>query len=85
MNEMHNVPYAGNPLYQNKIAAVISQYFWLGMKKYIYKYIVSWMECQRVKVEHRHPKKLIQLFPILEWKWDVMTIDFINKFPNTWK
>ena len=41
MNEMHNVPYAGHPRYQNKIAAIISQYFWLGMKKDISKYIVS--------------------------------------------
>ena len=32
MNEMHNVPYAGNPRYQKTIAAVRIQHFWLRMK-----------------------------------------------------
>ena len=34
MNEMHNVPYVGNPIYQKIIAVVINKYVWLGLKKY---------------------------------------------------
>jgi hypothetical protein len=30
VKEMHNVPYAGNPIYHKIIAAVRSQYFWPG-------------------------------------------------------
>jgi hypothetical protein len=41
------------------------------------------MECQRVKVEHRHPVGFLQPFPIPEKKWEVVTIDFITKFPRT--
>jgi hypothetical protein len=41
------------------------------------------MECQRVKVEHRHPMGLLQPLPIPEKKWEVITIDFITKFPRT--
>jgi hypothetical protein len=33
LKEMQNVPYAGHPGYQKTIAVVISQYFWLRMKK----------------------------------------------------
>jgi hypothetical protein len=43
------------------------------------------MECQRVKAEHRHPTGLLQPLPILEWKWEVVTMDFITKFPRTSK
>jgi hypothetical protein len=32
-----------------------------------------------VKIEHRHPARLLQPFPIPEWKWEVVTIDFITK------
>ena len=41
------------------------------------------MKCQKVKVEHRHPAGLLHPFPIPEWKWDVVMMDFITKFPNT--
>jgi hypothetical protein len=33
LREMHNVPYVGNLGYQKTIAAVKSQYYWLGMNK----------------------------------------------------
>ena len=40
------------------------------------------MECQKVKVEHRHPMGLLQPLPTPKWKWDVVTIDFITKLPK---
>jgi hypothetical protein len=53
------------------------------MKKDVVDYIARCMECQRVKVEHRHPTGFLQPLPIPEWKWEVVTIDFITKFPRT--
>ena len=53
------------------------------MKKDVVDYIARFMECQRVKVEHRHPAGLLQPLPIPEWKWEVVTIDFITKFPRS--
>jgi hypothetical protein len=35
------------------------------------------------KAENRHPNGLIQPLPIPEWKWEVMTMDFITKLPKT--
>jgi hypothetical protein len=41
------------------------------------------MECQKVKTEHKHPKIFLQPLPIPKWKWDIITIYFITKFPRT--
>ena len=59
LKEMHDVPYAGHTGYQNKITAVRSHLFWLGMKKDVADYITRCMECQKVKAEHRHPTGLL--------------------------
>jgi hypothetical protein len=83
--EMHNVLYVGHPGYQKIIAAVKSQYFWPGMKKEVVDYIVGFLECQKVKDEHIHLAGLLQPLPILEWKWEVMTIYFITKLPRIMK
>jgi hypothetical protein len=85
LHEMHNVPYAGHPGYQKTVAVVKSHYFCPGMKKEIVEYIARCMECQKVKAEHRHPTGLLQSLPIPEWKWEVVTMDFITRLPRTGK
>jgi hypothetical protein len=55
------------------------------MKKEVANYIARCLECQKVKTEHKHPVGLLQPFPIPEWKWEVVTIDFITKLPRTVK
>jgi hypothetical protein len=40
------------------------------------------LECQKVKAKHRHPVGLLQPLPIPEWKWEVVTMDFITKLPK---
>jgi hypothetical protein len=55
------------------------------MKKEIVEYIAICMECQKVKAKHRHPTGLIQTLPIPEWKWEVVTMDFITRLPRTGK
>jgi hypothetical protein len=85
LHETHNVPYAGHPGYQKTMAAIKSHYFWLGMKKEISEYIARCMECQKVKVENRHPTGLLQPLTILEWKWEMVTMDFITGLPRMGK
>jgi hypothetical protein len=48
-------------------------------------FIARCLECQKFKDEHRHPAGLLQPFPIPEWKWEVVTMDFITKIPRTTK
>jgi hypothetical protein len=83
LKEMHNVPYVGHLGYQKIITDVRGQYFWPGMKKDVTNYLARCMECQKVKAKHRHPTGLLQPFPIPEWKWEVVTIDFITKLLRT--
>jgi hypothetical protein len=83
LKEMHNVPYDGHPGYQKIIVAFKSQYYWSSMKKDVADFIARCLECQKVKAEHRHLTSLLQLLPIPEWKWGVVTMDFITKLPRT--
>ena len=54
------------------------------MKKDVVDYIVRCMECQKVKVEHRHLVGFLQPLHVQEKKWEVaVTISFITKFPWT--
>ncbi|GJZ88833.1 putative reverse transcriptase domain-containing protein [Tanacetum coccineum] len=38
---------------------------------------------RHVKAEHQRPSGLLQQPEILKWKWDKITMDFINKLPKT--
>ena len=44
-------------------------------------YISKCMKCQQVKVEHQHPTGLLQPLEVPEWKWEVISMDFITAFP----
>ena len=43
------------------------------------------MKCQQVKVEHQHPAGLLQTLPVPEWKWEVISMDFITGLLMTWR
>jgi hypothetical protein len=83
LGEIHNEPYVGNLGYQKTIATIKNQYYWPGMKKEVVDFIARCLECQKVKPEHRHPTIFLQPLPISEWKWEVVTMDFISKMPRT--
>jgi hypothetical protein len=53
------------------------------MKKEVVDCIAKCLECQKVKDEHRHPTSFLHPLPIPEWKWEVVTMDFITKLPKT--
>jgi hypothetical protein len=85
LKEMHNVTYVGHPGYHKTSSKVKSQYYWPCMKREIVEYNMKSLECQKVKDEHRHPVGLLHTLPIPEWKWEVVTMDFITKLPKTSK
>jgi hypothetical protein len=55
------------------------------MKKEVDDYIARCLEFQKVKDDKKNPVGFLQPLPILEWKWEVVTIDFITKIPRTTK
>ena len=55
------------------------------MKKDIEKYIAWCQNCQQVKAEHQHPSGLLYHLCILEWKWEIISMEFIIGLPMTVK
>ena len=53
------------------------------MKRDVARYISKCAVCQQVKIENQRPGGLLQSLPILEWKWDHITMDFVSGFPRT--
>ncbi|GJX45970.1 putative reverse transcriptase domain-containing protein [Tanacetum coccineum] len=41
------------------------------------------LTCSKVKAEHQKPSGLLQQPEIPEWKWENITMDFINNLPRT--
>ena len=85
MDELHKRPYTGHPGYQKMIMTTRKQFYWPGLKKYIANYLAKCLECQQVKMEHRHPTGLLQHLPILELKWETISMDFITGLPRSTK
>lgn len=83
LDEYHRSNYAGHPRYQKMLTAIRKYYCCPGMRKDIEKYLNKCLECQQVKVEHRHPTGLMQPIPIPEWKWEVISLDFITGLPKS--
>ena len=42
------------------------------------------MKFQQVKVEHQYPTSLLRPFQVTEWKWEVISMDFITGLLVTW-
>ena len=53
------------------------------MKKEITAYVARCDNCSRVKVVHLKSIGLLQPLPILGWKWEEISMDFIIGLPHT--
>jgi len=53
------------------------------MKREIAQFIARCLVCQQVKAEHQRTAGLLQPLPILEWKWENITMDFVVGLPRS--
>ena len=83
MLEGHKAPYSAHPGVKKMHADLKRYYYWPGMKRDIADFVARCLECQRVKAEHQQPAGLLQSHSIPEWKWDIISIDFITGLPIT--
>ena len=67
------------------IAMIRKDFFWTSRKKEVAEYLAHCTKCQEVKDEHQHPTGLLQPLPILEWKWEIITMDFITGLPKMFR
>lgn len=49
-------------------------YYWSGMKKDV----ATFATCLMVKNEHQVPSGLLHNLPLPEWKWKMITMDFVT-------
>jgi len=62
-----------------------TQFWWTKMKKEIAAYVARCDTCCRVKVVHLKLVGLLQPLPVLGWKWEEISMDFIVGLPTTQK
>ena len=79
LNEVHKSTYSRHPGYQKMITMLRKEYFWPNMKNEVAEFLARGIECQQVKVEHQHPSGLLQLLQIPNWKWEVISLDFVTR------
>ncbi|GJY07863.1 putative reverse transcriptase domain-containing protein [Tanacetum coccineum] len=58
-------------------------YWWPNMKAEIATYVSKCMTCVKVKAEYQKPSSLLAQPIIPIWKWENITMDFVNKLPKT--
>ena len=77
MEEAHCSAYAMHPGSTKMYRTIKENYWWFGMKRNIAEFVSRCLVCQQVKVEHRKAPGTLQPLPILKWKWEHITMDFI--------
>nr|GEZ45171.1 putative reverse transcriptase domain-containing protein [Tanacetum cinerariifolium] len=83
INEAHATRYSVHPGAEKMYYDLRGLYWWPKMKKDIAIYVSKCLTCSKVKAEHQKPSGLLQQPEIPEWKWENITMDFINKLPRT--
>ncbi|GJR68106.1 putative nucleotidyltransferase, ribonuclease H [Tanacetum coccineum] len=85
LDEVHKSRYSiyqgGTKMYRD----LKEDYWWLGMKKGVVKYVEKCLNCLKVKAEHQKPYGKLQPLEIPMWKWENITIDFVTKLTTTLK
>lgn len=58
--------------------------FWCkGMKKDVARFLSRFFACQQMKTDHRIPAGLLQPLPMVEWKWEHVSMDFVTGLPRS--
>jgi hypothetical protein len=81
---VHSSPLAGHVGYDKTIHKARKDFFWLGMKSDVKRFIRECDICQRVKAENVSPVGLLQPLPILKRPWLSISMDFIEGLPLSW-
>jgi hypothetical protein len=55
------------------------------MKKDITEFVYACFVCQKSKIEHQKPSGLMQPLFVPEWKWNIISMDFVRPLLKTVK
>nr|GEZ77606.1 reverse transcriptase domain-containing protein [Tanacetum cinerariifolium]GFB86121.1 reverse transcriptase domain-containing protein [Tanacetum cinerariifolium] len=83
MHESHKSKYSIHPGSDKMYQDMKKLYWWPNMKADIATYVSKCLTCAKVKAEHQKPSGLFVQPKIPEWKWDIITMDFVTKLPKS--
>ena len=59
------------------------RYWWYGMERDVAAHVAICDVCQRVKAEYQRPAGLLLPLKVPKWKWEEISMDFIEGLPRT--
>jgi len=74
----HDTKVAGHPGCFKTLELVSRSYWWLNMSQYIDMYVFHCDLCLCTKIQRRLPTRELQLLPIPEECWDVISVDYLR-------
>ena len=77
----HDSPLSGHQGFTKTYQAIRERFSWKGLKEDVLQHIRECEAFQRNKGEMNHPAGLLQPLPILEGKWESISMDFITGLP----
>ena len=83
MEVAHCSTYVMHPSNTKMYRTIMENYWWSCMKKDIADFVSRCLMCQQVKEKHQKPHRTLHPLPILEWKWEHITMDFVVGLPCT--
>lgn len=83
LEEAHRSRYTVHPGSTKMYKDLKRTFWWNGMKYDIADYVSKCFTCQQVKAEHQKPAGPLQPLPVAEWKWEHITMDFVEGLPRT--
>nr|GEV04726.1 retrotransposable element Tf2 [Tanacetum cinerariifolium] len=81
IHESHKSKYFIHPGSDKFYHDIKQLYWWPNMKLEIATYVSKCLTCSKIKAECQKLSGLLQQPEILEWKWEWITMDLINKLP----
>jgi len=79
----HDTKVAGHPGRFKTLELVSRNYWWPNMSRYVGMYVSHCDLCLRTKIQRRLLTRELQLLPIPEERWDVISVDFISELPES--
>ncbi|GKD71984.1 putative reverse transcriptase domain-containing protein [Tanacetum coccineum] len=83
MHESYKSKYSIHPRSEKMYQDLKPLYWWPNMKADIATYVSKCLTCMKVKAEHQKSFELLQQPEILVWKWERITMDFVNGLLRT--
>ncbi|GJS06038.1 putative reverse transcriptase domain-containing protein [Tanacetum coccineum] len=83
MHESYKSKYSIHPGSDRMYHDLKKLYWWPNMKADIATYVSKCLTCSKVKDEHQKPSGLLVQPEISQWKWKIITLDFITKLHKT--